>query len=529
MKIKNYFLSLLLLLAFVAVQAQGGGAPENWFNLDLQKDSILGVSAERAYNELLQGKESKTVIVAVIDDGTDFKHEDLADIIWTNTKEVPGNGKDDDGNGYIDDVHGWNFIGGKDGNIDVEALELTRVYAEYSKKFATVDVKKLSKEEKKQYDYYIKKVKPAFFESHYEASHNYFRFSNIIQAVDEIEKEIGSKITLDKIKKYKAKGTYQELAAKYIITFFGYGMDMDGIKEQFDGILNYYKNEVEHRYNVDFDPRSIVGDNYKDQNERVYGNNDYRGPQGDHGSHVAGIIGAIRSNNVGIKGVANNVKIMIVRVVPDGDERDKDVANGIRYAVDNGATVINMSFGKSFSYNKQVVDEAVKYAESKDVLLVHAAGNDAKNTDLEDNFPTDKFEGKGSAKNWIEVGACAHEYGENIPAEFSNYGKKNVDVFAPGVEINSTIPDNKYAAFSGTSMASPVTAGVCALIRSYFPELTAEQVKSIIMKSVTPITIKVKTPGTETLVDFKELCISGGVVNAYNSVQLAMKTKGKKK
>lgn len=527
---KKLLLAVVLLAAVINVRAQEeGGAPENWFNLDLQKDSVLGVSTERAYNELLKGKTSKTVIVAVIDDGIDWKHEDLKDIIWVNEDEVPGNGIDDDNNGYIDDVHGWNFIGGKNGNVKEDTYEVTRLFVMYSKKFADVDVSKLTKADKKLYEYYKNEVKPAFLEQYYDNNVTYTRINNIVQAMEKIEKSVGGEVTIDKLKNYKPADKAEDLALKNMIAFMGYGMTMDDVKEQFKAATDQYKGQVEKSFNPDFDPRPIVGDNYENADERNYGNNDYRGPNGDHGSHVAGIIAAIRNNTTGIKGVADNVRIMIVRVVPDGDERDKDVANGIRYAVDNGATVINMSFGKGFTYNKKVVDDAVKHAMEKDVLLVHGAGNDAENNDTEPNFPNDKFENGKKAKNWLEVGANTWEYDSNLTAPFSNYGAKNVDVFAPGVMINSTIPDDKYAAFSGTSMASPVTAGVAALIRSYFPELTAEQVKNIIIKSVTKIEIPVNIPGTETKVKFKKLCVSGGVVNAYQAVQLAMKTKGKKK
>jgi cell wall-associated protease len=527
-KIKNYLFSALLLLAFSVANGQGDELPKNWFNLDLEKDSILGVSTERAY-EALQGRESKTVIVAVIDDGTDFNHEDLKDIIWTNEKEIPGNGIDDDNNGYIDDIHGWNFIGGKNGDVKEDTYEATRLFSEFKKKFDDVEVNKLSKEDKKEYDYYTNKVKPFFLEQYYDANNSYNRIKAILDAMDAVLANINGEVTEEKLEAYKPQNTDEEIAVKNMVAFMGYGLTVDDVKAQFTGGLDHYKTMVEKSLNTSFNPRPIVGDKYADASERNYGNNHYLGPNGDHGSHVAGIIAAIRNNGVGVNGVANNVKIMIIRVVPDGDERDKDVANGIRYAADNGALVVNMSFGKAFKYNKQVVDEAVKYAATKDVLLVHAAGNDAKNTDVEDNFPTDAFEKGGVAKNWIEVGASAHIYGENIPAVFSNYAKKNVDVFAPGVDIESTIPNNKYAEFSGTSMASPVTAGVCALIRSYFPELTAEQVKAIVMKTVTPVKVKVLKPGTKDLVKFKELCISGGVVNTYQAVLLAMKTKGKKK
>jgi subtilisin family serine protease len=265
-----------------------------------------------------------------------------------------------------------------------------------------------------------------------------------------------------------------------------------------------------------------VGDNYSNVNEKFYGNDSVLGANGDHGTHVAGIIAGIRNNGLGINGVANNVKIMIVRTVPDGDERDKDVANAIRYAVDNGATVINMSFGKAYSPYKNAVDEAVKYAQSKNVLLVHAAGNDSKNTDEENNFPTPKMLNGQTASNWIEVGASTPTDDEYLVAPFSNYGKRNVDLFAPGYQIYSTVPDSKYREMSGTSMASPVVAGVAALIRSYFPNLTAEQVKQVLMESVVPVKHKVILPGsTSKKVKFKTLCKSKGIINVYNAVEEA--------
>lgn len=529
MKLKHILFSLALGFAAFTLHAQNE-TPENWFNLDLEKDSVFGVSTERAYEEVLKGRESKTVVVAVIDDGIDYKHEDLKDIIWVNKGEIPGNGIDDDKNGYIDDVHGWNFIGGKDGrNVGDDTYEVTRLFAKYSAKYENANKDTFNKEQKKEYELYTKEVKPAFLEKFYEAANTYLRITEIVDAVDAIEEKLGGEVTAEKIEDYEPVGHAEELAVTNIKIFLGYGMGMEDIKAQLAGAIGHYKEQVEVSFNTSFNNRDIVGDNYADPTERYYGNNDYRGPNGDHGSHVAGIIGAVRTNSLGMKGVADNVKIMVIRVVPNGDERDKDVANGIRYAVDNGASVINMSFGKTFSPYKEVVDEAVKYAAEHDVLLVHAAGNEAKDIDVEIHYPTDNYLKKGRAKNWLEVGATSWKLGKTLTASFSNYGKKNVDVWAPGVDINSTIPDNKYAAFSGTSMASPVTAGVAALIRSYYPDLTAEQVKDILMKSVTEVEIEVRVPGKKETTKLKKISITGGVVNAYKAAQLAAKTKGKKK
>ena len=313
------------------------------------------------------------------------------------------------------------------------------------------------------------------------------------------------------------------------------------IKEQLSGAVEHFDNQLKYQYNPDFNDRAaIVGDNPENSYERYYGNNDSRGPDASHGTHVAGIIAASRNNGKGMDGVADNVRIMSVRCVPDGDERDKDVANAIIYAVDNGATILNMSFGKSYSYDKAAVDKAVRYAADHDVLIVHAAGNDANNNDIGGNFPTKKFEKRGGlfkpkkAGNWLEIGALSWKSGEDLPATFSNYGKKNVDVFSPGVAIYSTTPDNTYASYQGTSMASPACAGVAAIIRSYYPDLNVAQVKEIIRESSVKSENMVKLPSKSrdpkavpTMVKFSELSNTGGFASSTNAAVLASKTVAK--
>ncbi|MNE12450.1 Thermophilic serine proteinase precursor [compost metagenome] len=300
--------------------------------------------------------------------------------------------------------------------------------------------------------------------------------------------------------------------------------DLDTQIEQLGEAVDDLKGRLDYGLNTTINERTIVGDDPANSSERFYGNNDVTGPDAGHGSHVAGIIAAARNNGIGMNGVADHVKIMAVRAVPNGDERDKDVANAIRYAVDNGAKVINMSFGKSYDYDKKVVDEAVKYAASKDVLLIHAAGNDASNNDTVGNYPNRNFIGGGTASNWIEVGALSWKGGDESVANFSNYGKKTVDVFAPGVDIYSTVPFSKYKSNSGTSMASPVVAGIAAVIRSYYPKLTAEQVKTVIVNSTVKFTdLQVNAPGSEDKkqVKFGDLSVTGGVVNLYDAIKLA--------
>jgi cell wall-associated protease len=551
-------------------------APANWFNLDPYTNYVNGVSTEKSYTELLKGKKSTTVIVGVIDSGVDYKHEDLKDVMWTNPKEIEGNGIDDDKNGYIDDIHGWNFLGGKDGkNVEKETLELTRLYRELSPKYEGKDEKTV--ENKKEFKFY-QELKKAFESKLKTATGQLQQLKFVNGMFESLNLAIKTETNADTVKyaqieKYTPKDKKEEQLIGYakIILANDKNISLDAILKQLDEAIDHFEDQVKYNLNVDYDPRSIVGDDYKNSGEKYYGNSDCMGPGSLHGTHVSGIIGANRANNIGVKGVADNVRIMAVRAVPDGDERDKDIANAIIYAVDNGAKVINMSFGKSYPHDKAAVDRAVKYAEAKDVLLVHAAGNDGADNDKIQNYPCVKFADGGKAKNWIEVGALNWRKNEKLPAPFSNYGKKTVNVFAPGVDIYSTKNDGGYVNESGTSMACPVTAGVAATIRSYYPNLTAKQVKKIIEKSAITdykkmmvdkpggeeITYKVKKDdtvksiaeknkiseeelikmnpelkdgikagqeiGLKEKVKFGTLCTTGGIVNLYKALQMAEK------
>ena len=525
---------LIFLLAVNLIHAQTS-APENWYNLDPGTDKVDGVSTEKVYETLLAGKTGETVIVAVIDSGVDSEHEDLKEVMWKNPGEIPGNGIDDDNNGYIDDIHGWNFIGGKNGNISHESLEITRLVRKYKKMFEGKDPASLSKKEKKKYDKY-KEMEQIIADKKADLDGQSANVRSFHEGLGKLSKAAnGKEVTNDFLKNLESDDpAMKELAGRVLGILNGQGVTFQELQENLDGALEYYDNQLKYYYNVDFNPRDIVGDDYSNSYELKYGNNDVTGPDAGHGTHVAGIIGAARGNDMGIKGVANNVRIMSIRAVPDGDERDKDVAASIRYAVDNGASIINMSFGKSYSWDKGVVDDAVKYAVKNDVLLVHAAGNDGKNTDMNNNFPSDLYGKKGLfgpkyAKTWLEIGALTYKGGEDAPATFSNYGKENVDLFAPGYQILSTVPGSEYKKFSGTSMAAPVTAGVAAVLRSYFPKLSAKQVKEIIMESVIPNSEMVNRPGGEGKVKFSELSKTGGVVNLYKAVKKAEMTKGKRK
>ncbi len=510
-------------------------APENWFNL-APSSGTQGLGTEAVYNSLLKGRTSKTVVVAVLDSGVEPDHEDLKDVMWVNEKEAKGKaGVDDDGNGYVDDVHGWNFIGGAGGkNVGSDTYEMTRLVAKYGKMFAGKTPDQIPTDQKAAYKMYEKAL-----EQHSEkVGENQGQLTVVKKLVEdlgaaeiEIKKALGKDTYDEKDLETLSKNKDLKKHVSVAQRMMGIGYTLEELKDA----EKHFEDALAFGLNPEFDPRSIVGDNYDDLTNRFYGNNDVEGPDASHGTHVAGIIGAKRNNGKGMNGVADNVRIMSVRCVPDGDERDKDVANAIRYAVDNGAQIINMSFGKGFSPQKEYVDEAVRYARDHDVLLVHAAGNDANNNDQGNNYPLDVFAKKGglfkpkTAANWMEIGALSWMKGDEQLANFSNFGKKSVDIFSPGKDLYSTVPNNSYKSMSGTSMAAPASAGVAAMLRSYFPELTAEQVKSIILQSVTPINGKIKKPGTDDLVEMKDLCVAGGFISAEKAVKLAMTTKGKKK
>jgi cell wall-associated protease len=496
--------------------AKKGALTENelkrWSHLDLVKDSIPGMSVDKVYSELLKGKTSTPVIVGIVDSGVDIEHEDLKSVIWTNKKEIPGNKIDDDKNGYVDDIYGWNFLG----NITKENYEYERI----------INNKKLVDEAT-----YLK-AKAINDGKIEEANQTKFQIElalNGTKKADETLTKLLGKPTYTAEELDKIESKDQEVIQSIAIMkqMLAYGLSVADLKKEIEKELESYI-KVQSGENLKTNYRKILGDNPDDIKDTKYGDNNVMGPDKEetlHGTHVAGIVAQVRNNKFGGDGIANNVQILTVRAVPDGDEYDKDIALGIRYAVDNGAKVINGSFGKAFSPHKQWVYDAIKYAESKDVLIVHAAGNDAKDIDKEDNFPNDSDDKVTEfADNMITVGALNYEYGTNVVADFSNYGKLNVDVFAPGVKIYASTPNNTYQFLQGTSMAAPNVAGVAALIRSYYPTLTAKQVKHILMESGTAITTSVAVGGDpEKSRLFSELSKSGRMVNAYNAMIMAEK------
>ena len=431
----------------------------NWYNQEGQ-----GMYTEKAYN-YLKKKKSQTVIVGVIDSGVDIEHEDLKGQIWVNEDEIPNNGIDDDNNGYIDDVHGWNFLGNAKGeHVNEARLEKTRILAQLKDKYDGIDPNSIAQDE--EYKLYLQ-VKE-------EVAADRAQFEQYMDMIDQLPKEA----------------------------------------------QDYIRSQMDYNLNVDFDDRSLIGDDPDDFTDTNYGNNDVEGPDALHGTHVSGIIGALRGNGLGGDGVAENVKIMSLRAVPNGDEFDKDIALAVRYAVDNGAMVINMSFGKAYSPHQKEVYEAFKYADSKGVLLIHAAGNDAKDIDVEPNYPTSMYSFQTEPlDHFVTIGASTKNKGEEMVASFSNYGAKGVDVFAPGFEIYNTIPQSEYRNLQGTSMAAPMVAGAAAMLKSYFPELSMKEIKEVLYST------SVRYPKVD---GFAEKSVTGGVINIYNAAKACKKLAKKK-
>ena len=501
-----------------------------WSATDLATDTIPGMSVDKAYAELIPNLKGINVIVAVIDSGIDIEHEDLKNVIWINRGEIPNNGIDDDKNGFIDDVHGWNFLG----DIVGENLEFTRIVRRYDGKFNGKDVAEISEVDMETFVLY-QKAKAEQNKNYDETEANRDRYTQMLKQVTDANNQISKKLG-------KEDYTAEELAAiidpdddeqkniAVLTQMLSYGGSIPEFMVRLNGGIDYYDGRMKNHFNMDTDFRGVLNDNPYDITDTSYGNNDVDGPNPKkedalHGTHVAGIIAAQRGNGIGMDGVAQNVEIMVVRAVPDGDEYDKDVALAIRYAVDNGAKVINTSFGKGYSQNPEWVWDAIKYAGKKDVLIVNAAGNDGVDLDITTSYPNDQ-NGTGAemSDNFITIGALNYKYGEEMVATFSNYGATSVDLFSPGVKIWSTTPLDTYEYLQGTSMASPNVAGVAAMIRSYYPKLSAKQVKQVLMDSGLHTSTPVIVGGEESNIQpFDAISKSGNTANLYNALIMASK------
>jgi cell wall-associated protease len=509
--------------------------PKNWHALDLKTDGYYGISLTQAY-QFINGLKSKPVVVAIIDSGIDTLQKDLQGVLWVNIKEKAGNGKDDDHNGYVDDIHGWDFLGGPGGKSDFsETEEEVREYHKLKGKY--LNITEASAENKKEYAYWVH-VKTEYDSTITKARTEINQLSPIMNALVETSGYIRHALNLKANQTFTkadvehfqpTNDTLKEVKNLWLIAFsedVSTSTNVKVLKE-----LSEYMTKLNNSLNPDLEARKrIVGDD-PDVLGKSYGNNVLKFADASHGTDVAGIVGAIRNNGYGIDGIADNVKLMAIKAVPIGDEYDKDEVNAIHYAVDNGAKIINMSFGKKISPHKEWVDEAFKYAAAHDVLLVLAAGNENQDLDVKPDYPNDTF-ADGSADdadNVINVGASGLKPDENLAATFSNYGKKNVDVFAPGVKITSIDNDAELITDDGTSFSAPIVTGIATLILEYYPDLSARQIKQAIMQSATPLTgTMVLKPGTKDKVDFATLSKTGGIVNARRALEIASKMKGER-
>ena len=507
---------------------------KTWYHKDFSTTNVYGVNTDNAYKFLeSKGLKPRTIVVGVLDSGVEVDHPGLINNMWKNPNEIPNNGIDDDKNGYVDDIYGWNFIGGKTADVDADNLEVTRMVKKYQPIFEGTDsAKNRANQAKMPEEYAIyQKSKKLYDEKGSEAKQYYHYFSGFNNAIPSIVKTLNGK-TLTKANLAAIKPASQE-DSRNLQILNSLVQDAENVgktpkeveellKKEVEGALKHYESQATKHYNLDFDPRKeIVGDNYDNYNEKHYGNNHYEGPDASHGTHVSGIIAGLPHGNEAQYGVAHKVaKIMTVRAVPDGDERDKDVANAIRYAVDNGAKILNMSFGKAVSPGKKHVWDAMKYAEKKGVLLVKAAGNENQNIGENEYFPTNfmkQSDEKPFVSNMIVVGASTNN-SQNLRARFSNYNGKMVDVFAPGQEIYSTVPDAKYEYLQGTSMASPVVAGAAAVLWAYMPSLTPQQIKEALVKTVNKSTVNANV---DSSANFDQISVAGGVIDLYKAAQYA--------
>lgn len=507
-----------------------------WYHQDFASTNVYGVNTQNAYKYLdSKGLKIKPVIVGVLDSGVAVDHPGLVKNMWKNVNEVPNNGKDDDGNGYIDDIYGWNFSGGKNGDIDIDNMEVTRVVKKYQSIFEGPNsTQNKANQAKMPEDFAMyMKSKEIFTKKSVEAKQNYETYKRIQGMIPSMIAMLGGQnLTSEVLASIKPTTQEQAMAASVLgqisrdpsVTGKSPAEVQKFLEAQMKEALDYYEPQATKQYNLDYDPRaSIVGDNYDDYTQKNYGNNHYEGPDAQHGTHVAGIIAGLPQGTEVQYGVGyKTAKIMTVRAVPNGDERDKDIANAIRYAVDNGARILNMSFGKPVSPGKAVVWDAFKYAESKGVLLVKAAGNE--NEDIAENvyFPTNYKnveDAKPFVNNMIVVGASTND-NDFLRASFSNYNQKLVNVFAPGDKIYSTIPDGKYEYLQGTSMASPVVAGAASVLLAYMPNLTPAQIIESLVKTSNKSTVNAMI-NSNTNNRFDMISEAGGVIDVRKAAEYA--------
>lgn len=535
----RFWLTAVVTGGAVALQAQEGVPVENWHLLDYSKNGVYGIGINRAYHELLKNRTSKAVVVAVIDSGIDTLHEDLKPVLWHNPQKEGEQSRKRAGR-YWGDEYGWNFIGNRDSagyNLLHDSQEEERFYYLYRSRFETLAAgKRPAGKDRRIYTAWLRSKKALVGRTREQMAvdalegylYNYYPrwdalFQKLLARKVYTGKEVQAYQTEDKLLKMD-RYFYGLLFAKVAPA-----VTNAQLPQALMPVLDSMRRKIKIPDTPPADYRAaVVKDNYNKLSDRYYGNSNVMAANRMHGTHAAGIIGAVRENGKGMDGVADKVQIMMVRVVPEGDEHDKDVALAIRYAVDNGAQIINMSFGKAYSPQQHWVEAAIRYAGRRGVLIVKAAGNSGASLDSVPDYPAGRYLNNNTPIPYmITVGASGPGAEALIPG-FTNYGRESVDVFAPGVQIYSTVGYDSagraiqgYKRISGTSMAAPVVTGMAAVLKSYYPRLSAADIKAIIEASVTPVAFPVQKPQSGQWVPMAALCKTGGIVNAFEAVLLA--------
>ncbi|MCE2732501.1 MAG: S8 family serine peptidase [Flammeovirgaceae bacterium] len=497
---------------------------QDWWLSDTETDGVAGVGFYKILKNLKPNTFSGKMIIAVLDTGTDTSHHTINPYLYVNTKEITGNGKDDDNNGYIDDRHGWNFLGGPTGNLIHDTPEVVREYVRLSKKSKNPSNSLSNKEwayfrevsEKYERDKNGNKKK---LEEYRQAHVQYQQITGTLNTCKRIlERELsGKNLSYRGIKELMPKTDSAQFAKAVLMQIMEATdttlliqetqNELKQAEEDLGNLVRDYSIAVS-LYDTTWRPRQIIGDTENNE-EKFYGNADVRDPTG-HGTSVAGIM-ALLLQKLNEQGHRVPIKILPVRIVPSaGDERDKDIANGIVYAVNQGAKIINLSFGKYYSPYPEVVQQAILYGTEKDVLFVHAAGNEGINIDSRSHFPLPPKQNLETA--WIEVGASGPTLNETLAASFSNYGKKTVDLYAPGVDLYCPTLQNKFGYSQGTSLAAPVVSICAALLWSYNTKFKALDVKDKLISNTKKYKTQVYIPKLKKHVPFNELSKSGGIL-----------------
>lgn len=450
---------------------------ENYWHLESNTSfKTLSTNLRKTYTEFGEPSEENKVIVAVIDSGVDINHINLRHAIWNNKREIPDNGIDDDENGYVDDINGWNFLGEQ--NFDQSELTRKILSMKNSLDIDSQELQKLS--EKLQY-----------------------KRTLLIKELEDYQKDLYI---------YQVSLAQQELSSVSIFTTALKKLQAKyGSVEKLEALISRNINRLSIVFNLHYSPQKIIENNDVSELE-----------EHNHGTHISGVIAAIDHNeNAPISIAPNNSIIMPIKAIPvEGEERDEIIAKAIHYAVDNGAKIINLSFKKYTTTHPELLLNAIDYAEKSNVLIVNSAGNRGINIDHTKHYPhgvNPKID--QVRENWITVAASSSHIGKNTVARFSNIGRKQVDLFAPGVDIYSLAPNDNFAILSGTSMAAPLVTGAAVLLLSYKPSLSAAQLKQIITKSVRKIPNHyIRKHNSRRNVLFTRLSSSGGVLDIHQAV-----------